>query len=60
MSPYGRGEAPPNPLQGVTKDKGDLLTGTQVGQPVPAEQALAADHKVVAEGRDVHPLQLLE
>jgi hypothetical protein len=40
------------PVQRVTQDEGDLLAGTQVSQPVPAEQALAADDEVVALGGD--------
>jgi hypothetical protein len=37
---------------GVAQDEGDLLDVAQVGQPVPAEQALAADDEVVATRRD--------
>jgi len=33
----------------VTEHEGDLLLGTEVGQPVPAEQALDRDHQPVAE-----------
>jgi len=34
-------------VQGVTEDEIDLLVGTQVGEPVPGEHALDADHQVV-------------
>ena len=34
----------------MAEDEGDGLAGAQVGQPVPGEQALAADDEAVAEG----------
>lgn len=34
------------------EDEGDALGGAQVGQPIPGEQALDADHQTVAERRD--------
>jgi hypothetical protein len=36
-------------VQGVSQNEGDLLSSTQIGQPVPAKQALDADHQAVAE-----------
>ena len=35
-------------VERVAQDEGDALGGAQVGQPVPGEQALAADHQAVA------------
>jgi hypothetical protein len=37
-------------VQGVSQNKGDLLGLTQVGEPIPAKQALDADDQPVAEG----------
>src|SRR5262249_44734112 len=39
-------------VQGMAEHKSDLLLGTQVGEPVPTEQALNGDNQPVAEGRD--------
>ena len=39
-------------VQGVPEDEGDVLGLAQVGQPVPAEQALARDDEPVAIGSD--------
>src|SRR5262249_7441172 len=39
-------------VQGVPEHEGEALFVAQVGEPVPAEQALAADDEVVAEGGD--------
>src|SRR5262249_43323101 len=36
----------------VPEDKGDVLGLAQVGEPVPAKQALAGHDQAVAEGRD--------
>ena len=36
----------------MAEDDGDTLGGAEVGQPVPGEQALDANHQVVAEGGD--------
>ena len=38
-------------VQRVAQDEGDALGGAQVGEPVPGEQALAADDQAVAERR---------
>ena len=37
---------------GVAEDEGDALIGAEIGQPVPAEDALGPDDQVVAEGGD--------
>jgi len=39
-------------VQGMAEHEGNLLTLAQVGDPVPGEHALDADHQAVAEGRD--------
>jgi hypothetical protein len=39
-------------VQGVARHESDVLGLAQIGQPVPAEEALAGDHPVIAEGRD--------
>jgi hypothetical protein len=39
-------------VQGVAEDEGDLLFGAEVGEPVPAEQALDGHDQSVAEGGD--------
>jgi hypothetical protein len=36
----------------VAEDKGDLLFGAEIGEPVPTEQALDADDETVAKGGD--------
>jgi hypothetical protein len=38
-------------VQGVAQQEGNALAGTQVGQPVPGEDAFDADHKILAVGR---------
>src|SRR5438093_4411198 len=38
--------------QGVAQDEGDVLVRAQVGEPVPGEHTLHADHQTVAERRD--------
>jgi hypothetical protein len=43
---FGSGDGPH--VQGVAQDEGDVFVVTQIGKPVPAEQALAADDEVVA------------
>src|SRR5262249_42547958 len=35
-------------VQGVAEDEGDVLLDAAIGDPVPGEQALGADHEVVA------------
>ena len=37
-------------IEGVTEDEGDLLARAQVGEPVPAEDALDANHEALAVG----------
>jgi hypothetical protein len=37
-------------VQGVAQDEGDVLFGAAVGQLVPAEHALDADHQALAKG----------
>ena len=39
-------------IQSVPEDKGDVLFGTEVGQPVPGEHAFRADHQIVPIGGD--------
>jgi hypothetical protein len=39
-------------VQGVPEDEGEAFSVAEVGEPVPAEEALAADDEVVAEGGD--------
>jgi hypothetical protein len=39
-------------IEGVTEDEGDLLFGTEVGQPVPGEHALDGDYEVFSIGLD--------
>jgi hypothetical protein len=39
-------------VEGVAEDEGDVLLGAEVGEPVPAEDALDADDEVIAIGRD--------
>jgi hypothetical protein len=36
-------------VEGVAEDKGDLVLGAEVGDPVPGEEALDADDDVCAE-----------
>ena len=36
----------------MAEDEVDLLLGTQIGQPIPGEHALAADHQAAAVGFD--------
>lgn len=38
------------PVQGMAQDKGNLLPGAEVGEPVPAEQALDGDDESITEG----------
>jgi hypothetical protein len=35
-------------IECVTQDKGDPFSGTEVGEPVPGEHTLDADHEIVA------------
>ena len=39
-------------VQGVAEDESDPLSGTQIGKPVPGEDALDGDHKILAIGLD--------
>jgi hypothetical protein len=39
-------------VEGVAEDEGDGFLGAEVGEPVPAEDALDADDEVVAVGLD--------
>jgi hypothetical protein len=39
-------------VEGVTEDKGDLLLGAEVGDPIPGEEALDADGDVGSEGSE--------
>ena len=39
-------------VEGMTEDEVDVLVGAQVGQPVPGEHALAADHQAIPVGFD--------
>ena len=39
-------------IEGVAEDEGDALVGAEIGQPVPAEDALGTDDQVVAVGSD--------
>src|SRR5262249_57799791 len=39
-------------VQGMAQDKRDRLLGAEVGEPVPAEQALDGDDQPLAEGFD--------
>ncbi len=38
--------------EGVSQGEGDVVVAAEVGEPVPAVHALAADDDAVAEGRD--------
>jgi hypothetical protein len=39
-------------VEGVAENEGDVVLSTQVGEPVPAEDALGADDEVSPVGRD--------
>ena len=39
-------------VQGVTKDEGNLLAGSQVGRPVPGEDAFHLQHEIFPVGID--------
>jgi hypothetical protein len=39
-------------VERMAQDEGDAFLGTEVGEPVPAEDALGADNEVVAIGLD--------
>ena len=39
-------------VEGVAEDEGDVLTGAEIGEPIPAEDALDADDQVVPKRRD--------
>jgi hypothetical protein len=39
-------------IKGVTENEGDGVFGTQVGEPVPVEDALRGDDQVIPEGCD--------
>jgi len=37
-------------IQGMAKDKGDILSGAQIRDPVPGEHAFHGDHNIFPEG----------
>jgi hypothetical protein len=37
-------------IEGMAENEGDVLTGTEVGDPVPGKHAFDSDHDVLAEG----------
>jgi len=39
-------------VEGVGQDEGDVVLGAEIREPVPAEDALGADHEVIGVGRD--------
>jgi hypothetical protein len=39
-------------IEGMAKNEGEVLSGTKIGEPVPAEDALGGDDEVIAEGCD--------
>lgn len=39
-------------VEGVPEDEGDVFFGTEIGQPVPGEHALGANHQIVPIGGD--------
>jgi hypothetical protein len=39
-------------IEGVSQYKGDVFVGTQIGEPVPGEDALDGNDEVIAERRD--------
>jgi hypothetical protein len=45
-------------VEGMAEDELDSLLGAQIGQPVPAEEALDGDDQVLAEGFNGFPESL--